>query len=599
MMNRFDVLRSRCAKSNPILFFVLVVSIMVSGCGSDNEAQDSITGTLIVVVSISDGTPEPNASVTLSPGNSTLVTNDQGTVRFNDLELGTYQVSVELSMDSDAFVEGLIYEFSVTLSEENDTEILEAEVIEPVQPIQETDPDIDVLLANTYTMLKDPFLFGTEGYSLYWGDIGTDLAYVDQNSSAVYSSLDNYVFEPSNTVINDVWAIHYRAIRNTNLGLELIAEGNYVSELGKEERVLNAEFRFLRALLYFNLLKLYGNPVLVTSTSATVLGQDRSSLKDLIEVDLLFAEANLESFINSKSASVPAAQVLLGQFYLYSAGFPDLDVEKYALAASQFDKVMNQFNLEQDYSSVFRVDNESNNSEIIFSIDFDVLKTNGGGNVGVFWGPLGYAVNDILRLDPKFMQEFFSDAADFQNPITFPLNIEDNRFFTNIASFTVQNGTAINATDVENWRPLKYIGDVSTAPGIGLSSEDFPFIRYANVLLMAAEVENAINGPTAKAYELVNQIIARSHTSADFLLQNGLSQNELLTEILSQHRKELCFEGSYKDALIRNQLLSEVIEDFNTRNPGLSKQFAPHKYIWPIPADEINLNPNVVQNPGY
>ncbi|UOY07432.1 carboxypeptidase-like regulatory domain-containing protein [Muricauda sp. SCSIO 64092] len=149
MMNRFDVLRSRCAKSNPILFFVLIVSIMVSGCGSDNEAQDSITGTLIVVVSTSDGTPEPNASVTLIPGNSTLVTDDQGTVRFNDLELGTYQVTVELSMDSNSFVEGLIYEFSVTLSEENDTETLEVEVIDPVQTIQETDPDIDVLLANT------------------------------------------------------------------------------------------------------------------------------------------------------------------------------------------------------------------------------------------------------------------------------------------------------------------------------------------------------------------------------------------------------------------------------------------------------------------
>ena len=448
-------------------------------------------------------------------------------------------------------------------------------------------------------MLKDPFLFGSEGYSMYWGDIGTDLAYVGQNLSLIYESLDRYVFEPSNNVINNVWAIHYRAIHNTNLGLELIAEGNYVSESGKGESVLNAEFRFLRALLYSNLLKLYGNPVLVASTSATVLDQDRSSLKDLIEGDLLFAEANLESFANSKNASIPAAQALLGRFYLYSAGFPDFDVEKYALAASQFDKVMNQFNLEQDYSSVFRVDNELNNSEIIFSIDFDALKTNGGGNVGVFWGPLGYAINDILRLDSKFIREYFSDEVDFQNPIAFPLNVEDSRFYTNIASFTVQNGMTTDATDIENWRPLKYIGDVSSSPGIGLSSVDFPFIRYADVLLMAAEVENAINGPTAKAYELVNQIIQRSHSSPDFLLQNGLSQNEFLLEILEQRKKELCFEGSYKDDLIRNQLLSEVIEDFNVRNPGLSKQFAPHKYIWPIPANQINLNPNIVQNPGY
>lgn len=577
----------------------MAIVIIVFGCDSDEEVDDTPSGNLVVNVNLSDGTPEPNANVILMPGNRAILTDSEGVVRFTDLSTGTYQVTVELSIDSDSYVEGLVYEFVEITIRENETEVLNVEILDPVQPITEVDPDIDFLLADTYAKLKDSFIFNLEGYSMYWGDIGADLAYVDNLSSSSYSSLDRYIYEPSNRIINDVWAIHYRAIRNTNRGLEIISEEEYTSESGKEEKVLIAEFRFLRAMLYFNLLKLYGNPVFVSSTSDTVLAQNRPALKDLIEQDLTFAEANLEGFTDGNIASVQAAQVLLGRFYLYSAGFPDLETEKYGLAASQFNKVINQFSLEQDYSNIFRADNESNNSEVIFSIRFDALEENSGGNVGVVWGPLGYALNDILRLDPKFIGEYFDEAIDFPNLVTFPLDIADDRFYTNVASFTVQNGTVTNAMDISDWRPLKYINDISNSPGIGLSSEDFPFIRYADVLLMAAEVENAINGPTIRAYDLVNTVIQRSHDSPDHLLPPYLSQSELLLEILKERKKEFCFEGLYKDDLIRNQLLSDIIQDFNDRNPNLSKQFEPHNYIWPIPSEEINLNPNVVQNPGY
>ena len=578
---------------------ITIVVLIIVGCNPDDKSDDSTLGNLLVNVNLSDGTPEPNATVTLIPGNSALLTNTDGVARFSNIPAGNYEVTVELSPNSASYVEGFIYEFSEITVVENNTEILNVEILDPVQPIEETAPDIDLLLANTYSKLKDSFMFNFDGYSMYWGDIGMDLAYIDQNASSIYLALDRYIFEPSNSIINEVWAIHYRAIRDTNLGLEILSEGNYTTESGNEESVISAEFRFLRALFYFNLLKLYGNPVLVTSTSDSVIEQNRPALMSLIEEDLLYAESNLESFTVSTIASVEAAQVLLGRFYLYSAGFPDLKTENYALAASQFDKVLNQFNLEDDYADVFLVQNELNNSEIIFSIDFNASEQNGGGNLGVNWGPLGYAINDFLRLDQKFIGEYFIDEVDFQNPIVFPLNIEDDRFTNNIAPFIVQNGTKSNATDAEDWRPFKFIGDISDSPGVGLSSEDFPYMRYGDVLLMAAEAENAINGPTTKAYDLVNQVIERSHDSQDHLLQGGLSQNEFLLEVLMQRKKELCFEGTYKDDLIRNQLLSDRIQDFNERNPDVAKEFQSHKYIWPIPSEEINLNPNVVQNPGY
>lgn len=243
--------------------------------------------------------------------------------------------------------------------------------------------------------------------------------------------------------------------------------------------------------------------------------------------------------------------------------------------------------------------NESNNTEVIFAIDFDGTLENGGGNVGVFWGPLGYSIQDQMLLDEKFIQEFFTQNTDFQNPVAFPLELKDQRFFNNVASFVVQNGVATDANDVADWRPLKYISDISLAPQLGMSSVDFSYLRYADVLLMLAELENQINGPTTRAYDFVNEVINRSHGTSDFQLQAGLNQNEFLMAILEQRRKEFCFEGSYKDDLIRNELLSEVIMDFNIRNPNNTKQFEPHKNVWPIPSSELNLNPNAVQNMGY
>ncbi|UJH68083.1 RagB/SusD family nutrient uptake outer membrane protein [Allomuricauda sp. SCSIO 65647] len=579
---------------------VFIVFFLIVGCSSDESEQNVSAGTLVVNVSTSDGTPEPNALVVLVPGNSSNLTNAEGIARFTDLAIGTYQVTVEVSIDSDSYVEGLIYEFNGITITENDTEILSVEVIDPIRPIEEIDPDVDLLLADTYKKLKDKFMFDLGGYSLYWGDIGADIAYIGNTASSALLSLDRYDISPSNTIINNVWALHYQVIRNTNIAIEAIENSEYVSQSGKEENVILGEFRFLRALGYFNLIKLYGNPVLVTSTDFDApLTQNRTGVKELIEQDLKYAEDNLETYQSSKIASEQAAQSLLGKFYLYSAGFPDFDTGKYNLAAQQFEKVLNVFSLEEDYLDIFDENNEPANTEVIFSIDFDSSQENGGGNIGVFWGPLGYAQQDYLLLDPKFIRQYFNDENDYQNPITFPLNIEDERFYGNIASYTVQGGTTMDATDVTDWRPLKYITDLSTVPQAGASSVDFPYLRYADVLLMLAEVENALNGPTARAYDLVNQVIDRSDSSGVSRLPQGLNQSDFLLELFEQRRKELCFEGIYKDDLIRNELLSEVIEDFNLRNPEFPKQFESHEYIWPIPRSETDLNPNIVQNPGY
>ncbi|WP_350287783.1 RagB/SusD family nutrient uptake outer membrane protein [uncultured Croceitalea sp.] len=576
----------------------LIGLIFFVGCDQSDDTENVSVGNLLVRVITSEGAGESDAKVTTTPVTRSLTTDATGVAIFQDIEVGTYKVQIELSPNSNNALQDQVIEIDGVEVQEGGTKQVEYILLEGPKPIEELPLDIDLLLNDSYRRLATAFLFDIGGYSLYWGDIGADLAFVNNSSFGPLQDLDRYNVQPSNQYVVESWAAHYQLIRNSNLGLEAIANSDYVSESGKTETELQAELRFFRALVYFNLVKLYGNPVLVTNTEIdNPLLQNREGTLIIIEEDLEFAQANLSNTQSNTKASANAASALLGKFYLYLAGFPTFDSEKYVMALQQFEGLLDVYSLETDYASVFNVDNEQSNSEVIFTIDFDGSEEGKGGNTGVFWGPLGYALEDNLLLDPEFVKLYFNNPGDYQSPVIFPLNIDDQRFQNNIASFSVEASNEVEETDPTNWRPLKYISDLSIMPSRSSSSEDFPFLRYADVLLMMAEAENAVNGPTTRAYDLVNQIIQRSGSSHQ--LPMGLSQNDFLLEILRQRKLELCFEGSWKDDLIRNSLLESVISDFNAQNPGFSKQFESHEYIWPIPQSEINSNPNVVQNPGY
>ena len=116
---------------------------------------------------------------------------------------------------------------------------------------------------------------------------------------------------------------------------------------------------------------------------------------------------------------------------------------------------------------------------------------------------------------------------------------------------------------------------------------------------MIAEAENAINGPTAKAYNAVNEVRRRAFGDLDHDVAPGLDQPGFSAAVLAERRRELCFEGQRKDDLIRTQDLEAVVSDFNQVHPQYQKNYAPYKYVWPIPQNEINTNPFIEQNEGY
>ncbi|MEZ4811821.1 MAG: RagB/SusD family nutrient uptake outer membrane protein [Allomuricauda sp.] len=573
-------------------YVLLGLALFFISCSNDSkEIEQEELGTLEVITIFEGGTTISEVTVSTIPETEIKITDNLGKAVFNNIPVGSYQIVITPSFSN----------VSLTITAEVKMNQVETvEVIVGPDPISETPIEFDFLLANIYNELKKEFLFDANGYSHYWGDIGMGIARINPDSMGRFGNLDNYIFSPGDFVIEQVWSEHYKVIRLTNIGLDELKNLDAAPE-DIDPLHFESEFRFLRALLYFNLIKLYGNPILVTTAKidfdnppATVQG--RIPIYELIIDDLKFAQQNLPSGLTDKSkASVEAVTALLGKVYLTMAGFPLEQSDKYAFALQEFDKIMGSFTLEEEYANVFAVGNEDSNTEIIFNIDFD-----NSGNYSVPWGPKGISFNDRLLLMPDFVNSFFGDGSEPSEPVTFPLNTDDSRFYQNIATFSYQNEEIMDETSIEDWRPYKFVKEVIEPSMANQESFDYPYLRMADVYLMIAEAENEANGgPTEKAYNALNQVRRRAFGDLDHDIQLGLSQEEFSNAIIGERRLEFCFEGQLKDDLIRMQALETEILNFNQQYPELARDFQNHEYIWPIPYAEINFNPGAVQNEGY
>jgi len=120
-------------------------------------------------------------------------------------------------------------------------------------------------------------------------------------------------------------------------------------------------------------------------------------------------------------------------------------------------------------------------------------------------------------------------------------------------------------------------------------------IRYADVLLMYAEALNELNGPTTDAFAAINQIRARARNGGATAAPKdlaGLTKEQFRDAVLQERSWELCFEGHRRWDLLRTGKYLDVI-----RKAGI--QAEEKHLLYPIPQNEIDVNPALVQNPGY
>lgn len=588
------------------LIFKLVIAasmfVLVS-CSKDETVDIEIeeSGNLEVTVQVSKDSPEPNAIVTLLKTEESKKTNTNGVVTFTDLSIGNYDVLVEIDENSQNYTEGIIYSYESAIVTADATTSIEIIILKGADPIGVSEVEIDSILEFLYNRLKLIYTTKFGDLNLIWGDLGTGTITYKNTYNQVLEEVDSFQLTPYNTLVEEVWTNHYQFMYQINQTLKTVIDNNYYSESGKQTPAILADLRFMRSLVYSNLLVLYGNPVLVTEDT-TVEGpfvNDRDGIKDLIISDLNFVISSLEEGNNGKYvANVNAAKLLLAKHYLNVAGFPDFETDKLTDAKSLLVDLLPNVILEDEYRDIFGTSNIQSD-EVLFAVNVDVNSDLGGRSVGVIYGPLGYTNLDAIEITSGYISDYFIEGSSPANPVSFPLEISDKRFNENIATFKIENDTQVNSENTNDWRPLKNIKNFVSTPTYNSSDMDLIILRSADVLLTYAEVENSLNGPSQSAYDALQKLISRSVTEPSAILQAGLTQEAFLNEILKQRRLEFSFEGAYKSDLIRNGLLQEVINAFNNNYPERAKQYQSHEYIWPIPQIEIDYNPDIIQNPGY
>ena len=419
--------------------------------------------------------------------------------------------------------------------------------------------------------------------NLLTGNGSDDQVFSPSNTNPDVRALGTTTYVPANDRIKKNWQQHYFGISRANVAIDNIA--NIDIDTTIKFRLIR-EAKFIRALLYFNIVRLWGDAPLVlhdpTSTDVNALKVKRTpkdSVYAQIISDLTDATHLPKTFTGTDKgrATSGAAHALLAKVYLTR--------REWDKALVELNEVMNGgygYDLFPNYYDAFQKATK-NGIEHIFSVQFET--------------DLG-AKNSTQSLSSAQFNSFNPSVYPGDGPADSTLYLlfapndtrRDVTFFTTLTN--PSNGQIVNfgAARFKKWI------DFSLTPLTNQSRSglNFPVIRYADVLLMYAEVLNELNGsPTGEAYAAINRVRARAHIDN---LTEGLNQADFRDSVFLERRKEFIQEGMRWFDLSRRggTYLYDALKKIPAKTGAAVKDT-----LYPIPQAEIDLNPLLTQNPGW
>ncbi|MEO0732551.1 MAG: RagB/SusD family nutrient uptake outer membrane protein [Bacteroidota bacterium] len=444
---------------------------------------------------------------------------------------------------------------------------------------------------------------GDAGVALLWGMHGTDEIIVPPWVPAPRGPLFLYQTDPNLRAYFNVYARHYEEINRVNTVIDQITAMTEDKINDEDKARMIGEAKALRASFYFNMVRIFNRVPLVLS--------ERTDLNDLeftqsepeviyaqVIQDLTDAIAVLEEMNGTGQISKGAAQAMLGKVHLQMAGPPLNLTENYALSAAQYEEVINsgQYALLDDFQQVFDFENELH-EEMVWVVEHDAPGENIDGtqnsNLGSFMGPGG-------NLNQGGGWGTAWSATDLE--LAYDRNDQRRRV-------TIAYGPAPNVLDSVNgpnqFRPWKWQKPAGQAWGND-TPFDYPYIRYANVLLRYAEAHAMAAGRvTDEARDAFNQVRARARGAASLEsvpdLAEGISIDEFLVALEDECYRELAFEGHRKGDLIRWGRLVDRMNSLEQQTavwPG-APDVQDYEVLWPIPQAVLDLNPGMTQNSGW
>jgi len=426
-------------------------------------------------------------------------------------------------------------------------------------------------------------------------------------------------FHAMNWTSSDVFikGFYYRLYYQITLASEFLRETtdaklasrNVSTAMKATVKTYRAEARFLRALSYYHVLDHFRQGPFVTDASKigsipppmanaqTIFNYVESELKD-IDVDLLAPWTGFDTE-NYGRANKAAAKMLLAKLYLNAKVYVNADKYTECISACKDIIAYNKYSLDPVYANLFKADNNTS-PEIIFPMVYD--KTNLQS-----WGGMMFLMCSAVN-------------GDLSASIAAPAGWEGNHATESVykrfqgvesmderCNLIYRGYNKLAMTDVDDFKQgvqiVKFSNFTSTGANAGGSfpDTDFPLFRLADVYLMYAEaiVRGGTGGSTSDALGYIQAIHDRAYI-VDAVNRPAAWSDVTLDFLLEERGRELLWEAQRRTDLVRFDKLTSSTYLWAFKGGVKDGTGVDAKYnIYPIPADDINANPNLSQLADY
>ncbi len=448
----------------------------------------------------------------------------------------------------------------------------------------ETADDIEAALVGVYSTFQvDHYIWN----NILFSEVRSDNYYAGGDNSNIYE-LDYLSISTTNSKVETSWANLYNGVLKANTVLDKLPNIND-SELTDERREqIEGEALFLRACFYFDLVCLWGDVPLVLepteSADGNVTNVSRTDsdevyaqiIEDLNKADSLLPDTyGSDASVNKARATAGATNALAAKVAAQMG-----DYEKALKYIAKVESSNANYTLLSDYTYLFD-GNHYNNDESILEVQFT-------GSDNGNWAPQMYLPpsisgdswrkfltpsHDLINAYEEAGDEIRKNASILFEEVDWVDEFWNNEYGSSIPfAYKMKNASSYASTD------RNYI------------------LRYGDILLLKAEALNETDNPS-EALTSLNKV--RERVELDDL--SITDKDELRTAILNERRLELAQEGQRWNDLARHNLListmNNLVETDLSDGSEMDYNMTEAKKLLPIPQAEIDVNPNLEQNP--
>lgn len=448
--------------------------------------------------------------------------------------------------------------------------------------LYKTDKDFQDAVIGAYQALRNQ-------YANMWqfGDLRGDDAWIQVSNQPSSTGVDVFSLNSSDALLSNTWANYYIVINRANNVLTKIANAD-VAVIKNKDRYIG-EAKFLRALAYFDLVRIFGDVQMITNvpTIEEVRATPRTPVttvySEVIIKDFLEAATKLPLIYTGTEvgrATRGAAKAMLGKVYLTIKDFPKAEAVLQEVTAAPY-----TYALLPNYNDLFDYTKNEHHSEYIFDIEYEeglgglgsIFTNNFMPNVTPLLNYYGIRGGFNESISPTMQFVNLWQSGDKRKDIS----VQCCGSWRNPTTGAV---TTFNSTTSQSYT-MKYVTPVATA---GDSRANWKVVRFADVLLMLAEAMNE-NGKTTEALLPLNRVRTRAGMPA----YSGLTQDQTRDNIALERRFELSFEGHRWFDLVRTGKALSALAPVGMKD---------YMTVFPVPLSQVRVmnNPTLFpQNPGY